>query len=653
MATAASQGVLGESGPTSRGEGWSLIALGAALDALVAFVLLAAGCTPVVAELFGFLAGSICWLKFLNRGATCQAGTAAAVVLLGTLYFIRTGVVASSLHLFRCPAWLAVSAAIAVTALSIRALRPVQRQLALTPAAVATRPVALFLVAGAVVLRLVWAGTFDLMPHEAYYFQYAQHLSPGYLDHPPMVAWLIALGTRIFGRNEFGVRILSMVPWLATVGFTYLLAERLYNRTAALAACGILVCLPYYFFGGILVSPDSALMAGWAAALYYAYRALRGEGGRFWLYFGVAVGAGMLSKYSIALVAMTVGLLLVVHPPYRRFLRSPYLYGGACLGLLVFSPVIYWNATHDWASFAFQTSHRVAARPQFSLHFSVVNILCLVTPLGAYAIAKEFLDWRRAPAVTQDESESRRFALYFTLGPLSAFVLFSLFREPKLNWTGPCFLAALPLLGAQVADWRPGRRGRLFDGCMRTWTPLLMGVLVVAGLVFHYAGLGIPGIPYPDRMTRFLGWKSLGEGVRSMARESSGTNMPMTVIVGMDRHIISSELAFYVPDGVSSGEEFHFTGRHVFGKESLMWRTWGEDNLTGARVIMVGARPRELTWDGVDSFFDSLSPVRSFQAYTQGKKSSVYVYREGRGFRPQARKLAPDDTPGEQDAAFP
>jgi dolichol-phosphate mannosyltransferase len=47
----------------------------------------------------------------------------------------------------------------------------------------------------------------ELLPEEAYYWNYSRHLDIGYLDHPPMVAWLIRLGTMVFGQNEFGVRI--------------------------------------------------------------------------------------------------------------------------------------------------------------------------------------------------------------------------------------------------------------------------------------------------------------------------------------------------------------------------------------------------------------------------------------------------------------
>jgi hypothetical protein len=58
-----------------------------------------------------------------------------------------------------------------------------------------------------VLLRFIWAATIDLSPQEAYYWNYATHPALSYLDHPPMVAWVIRAGTLLLGKSEIGVRI--------------------------------------------------------------------------------------------------------------------------------------------------------------------------------------------------------------------------------------------------------------------------------------------------------------------------------------------------------------------------------------------------------------------------------------------------------------
>ena len=56
---------------------------------------------------------------------------------------------------------------------------------------------AFLLAAGLFLLRALYSPWCELFPEEAYYWNYAQHLDTGYLDHPPMVAWLIWLGTAV------------------------------------------------------------------------------------------------------------------------------------------------------------------------------------------------------------------------------------------------------------------------------------------------------------------------------------------------------------------------------------------------------------------------------------------------------------------------
>ncbi len=70
-----------------------------------------------------------------------------------------------------------------------------------------------------VILRFFYLGGPELFYEEAYYWNYAKHLDIGYLDHPPMVAWIIVLFTNLMGDNESAVRFDAFLCWFLTAAF--------------------------------------------------------------------------------------------------------------------------------------------------------------------------------------------------------------------------------------------------------------------------------------------------------------------------------------------------------------------------------------------------------------------------------------------------
>ena len=127
------------------------------------------------------------------------------------------------------------------------------------------------------VLKLVFTGCLNLIPEEAYYWNYAQHLDIGYLDHPPMVAWLIWLSTSILGKSEFAVRLPAFICWIIAAAFMIRLTLNLCDRSAAYRSVLLLAVLPIYFGLGFFMTPDAPLFAAWASSLYFIERALIGQ----------------------------------------------------------------------------------------------------------------------------------------------------------------------------------------------------------------------------------------------------------------------------------------------------------------------------------------------------------------------------------------
>lgn len=180
------------------------------------------------------------------------------------------------------------------------------------------RVAAIGLIGYTVLLRLTYLGAVDLLPEEAYYWNYAQHPALGYLDHPPMVAWLISIGTALAGDTEFGIRLGTFLCWFVTAGFCFGLARNQFGKAVGLVAVMLAALLPFFFLFGFFTTPDGPLTACWAGALFFLERAMLAHRRWAWWGLGICMGLGMLSKYTMALLGPATLAFLLLDRPSRH-----------------------------------------------------------------------------------------------------------------------------------------------------------------------------------------------------------------------------------------------------------------------------------------------------------------------------------------------
>ncbi len=503
------------------------------------------------------------------------------------------------------------------------------------------------LVVCAFALRLVFLGSLPVIPQEAYYWNYAQHLSPGYLDHPPLVAVTIYMGEVLFGHGVWGTRFGALVYGLLFIVIFYRYARLQVTQSCAVFACAFALLLPYFFLGtGFFITPDASLSLAWVMALYFFYRALVNHEARAWYGLGLAMGMGLLSKYTIVLLAPAALLFMLIDPQARKHLlrKEPYL--AVIIATLVFSPVIYWNATHNWASFAFQTRDRFEAVPQLFLGTLLKNILAIVTPLPLFVLPYLFT----ANVVRKDELlqspftyRKRLFIISFFLVPLSVFIWNALENAPRYNWTGPLWIALLPMLSWLVINAGKLRWPGITLLFNKFTAPLLFTLIGFYAILLHFMSIGLPGVHFPGGAARLLGWSEVSRNILTIQNrltDNGGTGR--VVIVGMDKYFVASKLAYYGTEEFLGGSnKLQVTGSHLVGDNSLMFAYWNPaDEFKGDDMIMLSRFKSKLTDKQLQPYFDKLSPaVIAFPIYKNDfglpeKPFREYYYRIGFGYKP-------------------
>ena len=308
------------------------------------------------------------------------------------------------------------------------------------------------LVVASGLLRLAWAAGLGPGNDEAYHYLFTVHRDWSYFDHPPMLALVASLGTCLAGRSVVGLRIGFVLLFAGSTWLMARLTSRFYGeRAGLLAAFGLNVTAYYTAAASVFALPDGPLLFFWLLTLdrlAAAFDAPEGRDTRAWLGVGLAWGGALLSKYHAVFLPAGALLYVLVEPTARRALRRPGPYLSALVGLAVFSPVIFWNAGHAWASFAFQGGRALGG--------ARLRVDTLVAALALPALYLLPWVWFRLVGVLFGRLRrffdpglpaGDRFLLCQAVTPLAMFLAVACTRPVLPHWTLVGFLPVFPMLG--------------------------------------------------------------------------------------------------------------------------------------------------------------------------------------------------------------
>jgi hypothetical protein len=386
-------------------------------------------------------------------------------------------------------------------------------------------------VAAITALRLLWLALqpADLFPDEAQYWVWSQKLTLGYYSKPPLVAWLIALTTGLFGDSEFAVRLSAPLLHAGAAFFVYGIAARLYDERIGFWSALTYASLPGVSVSAFIISTDAPLMLFWAAALYAFVRAREEGGWGWWLAVGLAAGLGLLAKYAMAYWLLSALGFVLVFPAERRHLRPLLAVIG--VALLIYSPNFWWNWSNGFVSYLHTRDNAALTGPLFhpdafieffGAQFGVFGPLLFAGLLMLIVIGRALAEPRARLLAT------------FALPTLVMMLAVSLLSRSHANWAAPTYVSATVL----VVAWALQR------GWRRLVAVSIALHLAVVGLLFTgrdtLAGFGLDLPAQYDPLRRVRGWHELGTAVgRDLAAH------PGLTLFADDREVLAA-LIYYI-----------------------------------------------------------------------------------------------------------
>lgn len=354
---------------------------------------------------------------------------------------------------------------------------------------------------------LVVFGT-ELAHDEAYYWVYSLKLDWGYFDHPPMTAWLIALTSWLGG--EIGVR-------LAYVGLmqlsAWLLVSSLPEPERRTGWLGFHV-FPLLAFAGVFAIPDGPLVFFSSLWLWHLRRALADDTPANAVISGVLTALLLYSKYHGVLFLVATILAL------PRLLKRPTFWISALVALVVFSPHVYWQWAHGFATFRYHFVDRpgVALGWRQPLEFVLIQLF-----LPGLFLAP--LAWRHL-LKTKASTEYLRVLKVITLFVVGFFFVSTFSKKLEANWTVAAGISLLVFL-AETNFWAKHR----------AWVTRLGGaslVLVMLARLVLVAPADWYGL---RRLNELHGWEAWAKRVEAQATDCR---------LAANTYQIAAKLSFYL-----------------------------------------------------------------------------------------------------------
>ena len=383
-----------------------------------------------------------------------------------------------------------------------------------------TRVVLAVILLAGLALRIGSAVTIPLLDGEAYYWLWSRNPALSYLDHPPLIAYLIRL-TTVFGDDAIWVRLGPLIAGVITPLALFTLGREVFGARAGLIAAAAYQIVPVLSGGGLFTTPEAPLFLWWSLTLLYVRRALWTQDW-WWIPAGIAIGLGMLSK--IPMIALPVGILGFVLTRRRDVLRQAWAYVGALIAVALFTPVLMWNVGNGWAGVRFVLRERPQQVPLGLAGLAAIGVEQLAFALVLFPV----LLWMLRPALRVRQDERVAFLLWMTVPTLCLFGAVVMFWGGAHGyWAGPAYLGLAVLLGGL---W-PGKAAALAMGAN-------------AALI-AYAAL-VPLVPWlpapPGTVESVAGWREVARRAEELAAPMPD---PVLLAVPVEHFEGAAQLAYY------------------------------------------------------------------------------------------------------------
>jgi hypothetical protein len=480
----------------------------------------------------------------------------------------------------------------------------------------AARP-SIVLGAACLVLHLIFNNRYDVFRDELYFIVCGEHPALGYVDQPPLIPLIAGASHALFGVALLPLRLVPALAMSATVALSAELTGMLGGGRFAQWLCGLAVLLsPVFLAEGLLLATDALQPLTWLACTWSLVRLAQTRDERWWLWFGLAAGISLTSKYLIFLylAGLAVGILAT---PFRRSLAKPQIYVGAAIALIFLAPSLYWQWDHGWPFLEVArvgaTGKNLALSPLAFAGQQVLFVGLVATPIWLAGL------WRLS--VRPPLPHLRVFPIAYATMIVIVYAL-----HGKAYYLTPFYPALLAAGALAIEGWltRPALRWAAAGVLALTGailTPLSVPILPPGDYAGYAHALGIrsgttamergAGSPLPQYFADMFGWREMAEKVSAAYNALPPDERAKAVFFGRNYGEAAAidvyGPALHGPPAISGHNNYYL---------------WGPQGHDGSVVIVAGGDPARYAAN-----YQSVEKVAELDnPYAMGYETNIPIY---------------------------
>ncbi len=380
------------------------------------------------------------------------------------------------------------------------------------------------LVIGLVVLvrlAMVIATPLEIGPDEAQYWRWSRTLDFGYYSKPPLIAWLIAASTAIFGNAEWAIRFFSPILHGLAAFLLFLLGKQAFDARIGAWSAAIYLLMPGVFLSSAVMSTDAVLLPAWSAAIWLLWRMRDRPSLINGALAGAAIGLAMLAKYAALYLYLGAVLAALFDRDMRKAILSPSGLAALAASVVVLAPNLIWNALNGFATVSHTADNANLSEAGFNPTHIVSFLGDQMAVFGPVTLIALFLGFAILAGRGPDRAIATReiWLLCFILPPLLVILGQEIMSRAHANWAATAYPASSVLLASWIG--RSFGKAKVFPVI---WTGVILNTAI--GLIFAVLSVAPQlgdAIGADNAFKRVRGWEQTARDLGQRAQQLNAT----------------------------------------------------------------------------------------------------------------------------------